>query len=274
MTHLVAPNHSVVLDRPIQKDHDESFDPTRHLPPTLEASAELQFLYSYFNERLFEGQLPDCMVVFTRKKCFGYFAPNRFRNLDGELVPELGLNPTYLSAFGDLEACKTMAHEQAHVARYYFGPLNRNGKRPNSGYHDKHWGAIMRKIGLMPSHTGKPGGKELGYQMMEYVIEGGRFELVCEVLFSEGFKLKWGDNLKPQAATAESVGLETSVASTAKPKKRDRIKFTCPSCSLNAWAKPSAKLICGECKIQMAAADRASTLSVPMPAADPKSSEN
>jgi len=34
-------------------------------------------------------------------------------------------------------------------------------------------------------------------------------------------------------------------------KKNDRIRFSCPECALNAWAKPSAKLACGTCGLIM-----------------------
>lgn len=30
-----------------------------------------------------------------------------------------------------------------------------------------------------------------------------------------------------------------------------RTKFTCPGCGLNAWAKPSASLVCGECGVEL-----------------------
>jgi transcription elongation factor Elf1 len=30
-------------------------------------------------------------------------------------------------------------------------------------------------------------------------------------------------------------------------KKASKTKFTCPQCGQNAWAKPYAALICGEC---------------------------
>lgn len=34
-------------------------------------------------------------------------------------------------------------------------------------------------------------------------------------------------------------------------QKKDRIKFTCPACGLNAWAKPSARLSYGTCNVPM-----------------------
>ena len=44
---------------------------------------------------------------------------------------------------------------------------------------------------------------------------------------------------------------------TPKPKKTDtsKVKQTCPSCHLNAWAKLGSTLICGECKVEMISED-------------------
>jgi len=36
--------------------------------------------------------------------------------------------------------------------------------------------------------------------------------------------------------------------------KSGRLKFTCAGCGLNAWAKPSALLVCGTCRSSMTAA--------------------
>jgi ribosomal protein S27AE len=33
----------------------------------------------------------------------------------------------------------------------------------------------------------------------------------------------------------------------AKAKKASKTKFSCPECGQNAWAKPDASLICGNC---------------------------
>ena len=33
-----------------------------------------------------------------------------------------------------------------------------------------------------------------------------------------------------------------------KKKKVFRVKYTCPKCGANAWAKPAVKLVCGVCE--------------------------
>jgi hypothetical protein len=37
------------------------------------------------------------------------------------------------------------------------------------------------------------------------------------------------------------------VTEQGRGKKSSKTKFTCPECGQNAWAKPGALLICGEC---------------------------
>ena len=41
------------------------------------------------------------------------------------------------------------------------------------------------------------------------------------------------------------------------PKSASKTRYTCPSCELNAWAKPGVRLMCGECDEPMAAAEEA-----------------
>ena len=43
-------------------------------------------------------------------------------------------------------------------------------------YHNKEWTLKMMDIGLMPTTTGKPGGKPIGQNMDHYVIEGRKFQ--------------------------------------------------------------------------------------------------
>jgi hypothetical protein len=48
----------------------------------------------------------------------------------------------------------TLVHEQAHLWQHHFG-------KPGRGrYHNREWAAKMVEIGLIPSATGEPGGKQ------------------------------------------------------------------------------------------------------------------
>ena len=89
----------------------------------------------------------------------------------------------------------------------------------------------MVVVGLMPSDTGAPGGKETGQHVSHYIMAGGPFDQAAEQLLATGFQLNW-QSLAPERQTS---------------KARSKTKYTCPSCGQNAWAKPVASLVCGDC---------------------------
>jgi hypothetical protein len=108
-----------------------------------------------------------------------------------------------------------------------------HGKPPSGRYHDRQWAAKMREIGLQPTDTGEPGGKETGQSVTHYIVAGGAYAKAFAKLAATGFQLHW------ESAPA---------GSQAKAKSRaSKTKFSCPECGSNAWAKPDALLICGAC---------------------------
>ena len=56
--------------------------------------------FDFFNNRLFRGELPPCLVTLQRKnKAYGYFAGGRFGSKDGaEITDEIALNPSHFRA--------------------------------------------------------------------------------------------------------------------------------------------------------------------------------
>lgn len=116
----------------------------RGLPPTLEASAELQYAFSFFNDALYGSRLPDCQITYTRRKhVLGHFYPDRFQRSNGVLCHEIALNPLFLALRGDRDTLSTLVHEICHLWRHEFGPLNRRGGRGSNGYHDRAWADEM-----------------------------------------------------------------------------------------------------------------------------------
>ena len=95
----------------------------------------------------------------------------------------------------------------------------------------------MRRVGLIPSDTGQPGGRETGQSVRHYVEPGGRFDRACAALLASGFQVPYVDLWGETEARAK--------------KAESKTKFTCPSCSLNAWAKPDARVDCRDCKQPM-----------------------
>ncbi len=195
---------------------------------TKEQYNAFQKAYDFFNKELFTGSLPPVLVTLQRHaKAYGFFSPDRFIGRgDKEAVHELALNPDHFGRT-DEQILSTLVHEMVHVWQ------QTHGTAPRKSYHDRQWAAKMKEVGLQPSHTGEPGGKETGQKVSHYVIEGGRYALAVAKLKATGFALRW------QSRAPEDKERQKKAAS--------KTKYTCPRCELNAWAKPGAVLICGEC---------------------------
>ena len=187
-----------------------------------------QDAYDFFNAHLFYGSLPPVLVTLQRHaNTRGYFAPERFHGrIDRTAAHELALNPDSFTGRSDAMILSTLAHEMAHVWQ------QTHGRPPRRSYHDRQWAAKMQEIGLHPSSTGEPGGKETGQKVSHYIIPEGAYAQAYAKLQATGLHLRW------QSAPARAQ---------AKAKKASKTKFTCPDCGQNAWAKAEALLICGEC---------------------------
>ena len=143
--------------------------------------------YSHFNKNLFNGVLPYCMITMQRKNgAYGYFAGDRFGTRDGEQkTDEIALNPTHFKAQTTEEILSTLVHEMVHLWQHHFG------KPARTSYHNREWAVYMRGIGLIPSDTGQPGGKETGQRVSHYIATGGKFAKVCAELISSGYVLSY-----------------------------------------------------------------------------------
>jgi predicted SprT family Zn-dependent metalloprotease len=182
---------------------------------------------------LFASSLPDLLVTLQRHAgAKGYFAPERFRRRvenenDKITAHELALNPDVFTGRSDELILSTLVHEMVHVWQ------ETHGTRPRRCYHDREWARKMKEIGLQPSTTGEPGGKETGQSVTHYVLPGGRFADAYAELAASGFRINW-----------QSVPLN---GVERKKKTASKTRYTCPRCGTNAWAKPQTKLICGAC---------------------------
>ena len=173
---------------------------------------------------------------------------------------EIALNPQYFRASGrdDRKVVSTLVHEMCHLWQHHFGKPGR------ARYHNKEWANKMRSLGLVPSNTGEQGGKDTGDQMSHFINNSGRFAKIFDKLKSKGFALEWieyppsiqqalaAGKLDLSDIAAALTGSTTSGAPLV-PRKVDKskLKYTCPKCGLNAWAKMGANLMCGDCNEDM-----------------------
>jgi predicted SprT family Zn-dependent metalloprotease len=157
--------------------------------------------------------------------------------LEETLADELAMNPDTFKDRTDQDILSTLVHEMAHVWQHRYG-------HPSRGrYHNREWAGKMKALGLQPSSTGKVGGKETGQHVSHYIIDEGPYAQSYDRLARSGFKLTWNSR-SPNTKRRES-----------------KVKYSCPGCQQNAWAKPDASLVCGHCQLPMeSAAERSAVV--------------
>lgn len=201
--------------------------------PTLSQYSTLDAAFRFFNKKLFGGQLPHCLIVFEQKgkRTLGYYAKDRWQQRTGKgSLDEIAINPFFMRGRSDKEIISTLVHEMAHLWQFHFGKPSRNG------YHNKQWGDKMDEIGLVPSSTGAPGGKRTGQQMTHYIQAGGLFDLAWAEFVAQGHSFEWVRLLEECSSSSSD---------------RNKVKYSCPGCDLNAWAKPDVRIVCGSCNEEL-----------------------
>ena len=212
-----------------------------------ETHKELQDAFKFFNKALFKNELPHCLITLNRKsKMAGFYVNQLWAHTEGVLSDEITINPDLFAHVPLQEIMQTLVHEMAHCWQFHFGKPSR------SGYHNQQWAKKMEDMGLMPSSTGKEGGKKVGQKMADYAIEGGPFLKELAKLEGKGFKINWTpQSLSRPRPAPLTEGEAEGEAEETKPKTKSKVKFTCPGCGANAWGKPSLMILCGadkECK--------------------------
>lgn len=194
--------------------------------PTREQFTAYQRLYDYFNRELFAGELPACVLNFSRHaNTNGFFAQSRW-NKGKEVRHEISLNPATLKLRSPREVCSTLAHEMVHLWQAEHGEPSR------AGYHNREWSDKMKSIGLMPSTTGEPGGDTVGQRMTHYVVAGEPFARAFGRLPHDYF---------PWLCTHEPEGAK-------KKSNANKVRYTCPECDAHVWGKSGLAIHCNECR--------------------------
>ena len=274
-----APAHKN-LEKPLDIDvrgFDASSYKNVSSSPTQDLYGKLQQACDFFNQTLFDGKLPACMLTVQRKeKTCGYFSANRWMNLASGQVHEIAINPAYFARHPLIHLFQTIVHEQCHLWQHEYGQPSQ------TGYHNHEWANKMEVIGLMPSSTGAPGGKRIGQKMADYPIAGGRFEMQCMALIESGYIFSWMDRILAHQTIVVPSEVPTSPApinviqietraqvaallqtnfielfpncTSAQVIQRRAVnaktKYQCPGCKTNLWGKPDLKVDCQACKTE------------------------
>lgn len=245
------------------------------LSPTDEFYSLLTRAFDHFNQALFDGRLPHCLLTVQREKnTMGFFSPDRWANSDGKRTHEIAVNPAYFARHKLIEVFQTLVHEQCHLWQCEFGKPSR------AGYHNRQWADKMESLGLMPSHNGEENGRRTGQKMSDYPVKDGPFLRACRALVAHGYQLTWVDRItavsescqsrfsdvniiEPDGA-AEAAGIEKVLSTTvsdiipdiepveataAQKSAKAKIKYTCRGCRTNLWGKPGLNVVCGDCNL-------------------------
>jgi hypothetical protein len=121
---------------------------------------------------------------------------------------------------------------------------------------------MMTAIGLIPSDTAKPGGKQTGDCVSHYIEPGGPFALVVEQLLATGFEITWMEATTrgPSSPDIDGTGQADAGGSpygARGSRSGRRCKYSCPYGDLNVWAKHGAEILCGRHMARMESAGRA-----------------
>jgi hypothetical protein len=196
--------------------------------PSGEVYIPLLEAFTHFNKELFGCELPDCLLTVRAKgRTRGFYHAKRFAALKATaMADEIALNPGRFSTQSLKEIAGTFVHEMVHLWQHHFGEPGRHG------YHNKQWAAKMREIGLMPSNTGAVDGKQTGFHVSHYIVDGGAFAQSYARLEASGWRIGWGD---------------AAVTGAVERPKPTRAKHVCPGCGEVVYGRALAKLLCRPC---------------------------
>jgi hypothetical protein len=210
-------------------EHPISYDGTTPITPH-EYKDVWQKAFDHFNRELFDGELPDAMIVFARNAhSLGHYAPKRYLSRSGEFTKdEISLNQDGFKDRPDEAIAGTFVQQMVSHWQEYHGH-----DKPTRGYHNKEWAAKMKVIGLYPSSTGKPGGNEIGQRVSHYIVPDGAYSYSYHRLSETGWT--------PTLESAPRAGSK---------KKDSKTPFRCRQCGQNAFGKPSLAILCMDCTIE------------------------
>ena len=246
----IAPN--VIKAAQLQLDRTKE---NKLLRPTIEAYGELESAFDFYNEflfvRTFNVRLKNVMLTMPKHRRYqGYFQHKSWNSINNHhaYASEIALNPNFFNS--PQEVCQTLVHEMVHLAQAEHPEIF--GKPSPRNYHNKRFAQSMITIGLMPSSTGKPGGKMTGVGMSDYVIEDGQFAHAYEQFIKNGYEIRWSSSfVRNNTSNIDITNPLSSQDAVHDQKRRSKTKYSCNTCGLNAWAKPQVQLACVTCSTLM-----------------------
>lgn len=196
--------------------------------PAVEQLQRLSLSYDIFNTELFGSELPPVMLRLGHKPgSYGYFQPNKWMNAEGQHLDVINLDSQTAADRPLLELLSTLVHEMAHAWVFHC-----HNARRSTGGHGRAWRERMTELGLPPVQIGRTWGKST-----HRIDPDGRYACTFFEHQQQLQALPWRECIA-RAGERGAGGRGRSV---------DRVRFQCPRCNGNAWARPAARLLCGSC---------------------------
>ncbi|MFH0783335.1 MAG: hypothetical protein V2B20_15480 [Pseudomonadota bacterium] len=196
------------------------------MKPTETQSAAYQKIFDYFNRRLFENSLSNCMLSFSRRRISSHtlFSSGQWCEKAGSAIPQISLNFQQLKEGEPIELMAMLVAQMVHLWQEQYGKPSRKG------YFNREWAEKMEEIGLIPSSTGLPGGKRIGQGIKHYIEDNDLFEKAFREMPTD-FLLPF----RPEAFKGKIRG-GFSV----------KEMYRCISCGTKVWGKSGLGIMC-EC---------------------------
>lgn len=167
---------------------------------------QLTELFNHFNQELFLGVLgdpvPECIITLHRKTntTSEMIHENFIDSKDNEKMSEIILNPQWFGIKPRIEILQYLVHQMMHVYQHTYGEVSKPGR------HDEQFLDFMNAIGLMPSDTGTPEGKNTGgKKLTNYPLPDGEFLRVCNELAQENKLITWFEVDKPKNISINDI---------------------------------------------------------------------
>jgi predicted SprT family Zn-dependent metalloprotease len=207
---------------------------------TTKTYTDFNAAFDHFNKELFDGVLPQPLLTLVpHKNAYGYMRHEAFHlgtkqgakrvlkkatEKTDNVIHEVALNPFTFTGRTPEQIMGTLVHEMVHLWQMVHG-----ANKPKKPTHNREWADKMKSVGLHPSSTGTPGGRETGRRVTHYIIEGGPFT---------------------KAAKRCNIKFDFAGLLIQKEKKGSkRTKYTCPGCEKNAYGTDDLNLTCTDCEV-------------------------
>jgi predicted SprT family Zn-dependent metalloprotease len=205
--------------------------------------------YDYFNATLFHDDLPSCVLTVgeSNRKYGGHMIAWKWIQNEIDKPYHQIMLSLQSFAYEPKEVYGILVHEMVHLWQFEFGTPSKNR------YHNKEWAFQMQTVGLVPSDTGLPDGRQTGENMSHYIKEAGRYEVAFDKMPKKCLYplsivpkrelRKANINVIPRNSEKDKDNMKNRRRRTSTSK----LQYLCPKCAQKAYGGKQLSLVCGHC---------------------------